>query len=157
MTGIESSLDARRGVFPAVLDDPHADASTEPFWDAAKQDRLVAAKCTNCGTFRLPPYPYCWVCRQQGVEWIDLPGTGVVYTYTVIRHPLSAQLADVVPYAVGMIELDGTQGAGARLQLNITDCNPDTIAIGAPVRVYFEHIDETMSVPRCRPIASEGA
>lgn len=157
MTSTDSSVEPRRGVFPAVLDDPHADQATQPFWDAAAQDRLIAAKCTHCGTFRLPPYPYCTVCRTQGVEWVELPGTGAVYTFTVIRHPLAPHLADVVPYAVGMIELDGTQGPGARLQLNITDCDPDALTIGTPVRVYFDHVNAAMPVPRCRPIASEEA
>jgi hypothetical protein len=29
------------------------DPSTEPFWTAAQQDRHVAPKCADCGTFRL--------------------------------------------------------------------------------------------------------
>ena len=28
---------------------------TEPFWQAAKESRLAAPQCTDCGTFRLPP------------------------------------------------------------------------------------------------------
>ena len=71
--------EVQRGVFPSILDDPHADPTTQPFWDAAKEDRLVAPRCTTCGTFRLPPAPMCWVCQAHEVEWVELPGTGTVY------------------------------------------------------------------------------
>ncbi len=44
----------KQGVFPSILEETHADETTQPFWDAAKQNRLVAPKCVQCGTFRLP-------------------------------------------------------------------------------------------------------
>src|ERR1039458_5981727 len=75
----------------------------------------AAPKCTVCGTVVLPPQPFCFECQSQAFEWIDLPGTGTIYTYTVVRHPLAPQLAEVVRYVSGVVELDGTQGAGARL------------------------------------------
>ena len=43
-------------------------------------------RCTNCGTFRFPPAAFCWVCRQQDVEWIEHDGNGELYSFTVIRH-----------------------------------------------------------------------
>jgi uncharacterized OB-fold protein len=51
--------DVQPGRFPAILTQTYADDATQPFWDAARQDRLVAPRCTNCGTFRLPPAPFC--------------------------------------------------------------------------------------------------
>jgi uncharacterized OB-fold protein len=140
-----------QGVFPAILDRTHADATTEPFWEAARRDQLVAARCTECGTFQLPPAPLCFQCRGDAFEWVDLPGTGTVYTFTVVRHPLHPALADACPYASGVIELDGTQGAGARLLTNIVDCDVDTLAIGDRVEMAWDHVNEEMSVPRVRP------
>ena len=34
----------KRGTYPAMMKDPFADAVTQPFWDAALQDKLVAPK-----------------------------------------------------------------------------------------------------------------
>jgi uncharacterized protein len=141
----------RQGVFPTILAETYADDSTQPFWDAAKEDRLVAAKCTNCGTFRLPPAPFCFECQHRDVEWVELPGTGTVYSFTVVRHPLHPDLADACPYASGIVELDGTQGAGARMLVNIIDCDVDTLTIGDRVEIVFEHVNEEMSTPRFRP------
>lgn len=139
------------GVFPSILKETHADVLTQPFWEAARQERLTAPKCTNCGTFRLPPSPRCFVCRQTDVEWIDLPGTGTIYTFTVVHHPLHPDLAPITPYVSGVVELDGTQGAGARMLVNIIDCDPATVAIGDKVEIVWEHVSKEMTTPRFRP------
>lgn len=144
-----------RGVFPSLLKKTYADPTTQPFWDAAKEDRLVVPRCTNCGTFRLPPSPYCFSCQRQEVEWVELQGTGRIFTFTVVRHPLHPDLAEVCPYASGVVELDGTQGAGARMLVNIIDCDPDHLRIGDPVEIVWEHVSDEMSTPRFRPIRSE--
>ena len=33
-----------KGVFPSILKETHANHITQPFWDAAKQERLICAK-----------------------------------------------------------------------------------------------------------------
>jgi uncharacterized OB-fold protein len=143
--------EVRRGVYPSMLSDSFADESTQPFWDAALEGRLVATRCTNCGTFILPPTVFCFACQHQDFEWVELPGTGTVYAFTVVRHALSPQLEAVVPYVAGVIELDGTQGAGARMIANIVDCDPDAVRIGDKVRIVFEPVSGTYAVPRFTP------
>ena len=142
----------RPGVFPAPLQDPYADDCTQPFWDAALEGRLVAPRCTRCGTFVLPPQPYCFGCQHDGFEWVELPGTGTIYTFTVVRHPLAPQLADVVPYVGAVIELDGTQGAGARMTANVVDCDPETVQIGDKVEIAFDQVSDTYAIPRFRKV-----
>ena len=138
-------------MFPSILTHTHADDSTHPFWDAAEEDRLVAPRCTNCGTFRLPPPPFCFVCQHREVEWVELPGTGTIYSFTVVRHPLARCSTRSVPYASGIVELDGTQGAGARMIVNIIDCDVDTLRIGDRVEIVWEHVNDEMAVSRFRP------
>jgi uncharacterized OB-fold protein len=140
----------RRGVFPSLQQQTLADARTQPFWDAAKQDRLVVPQCTFCRTFRLPPLPICYVCRSDGMMWTELPGTGTVYSHTTIHHPLHPDLVAVCPYVSAVVELDGTQGEGARMLVNVIDCQPEEVAIGRPVRIIFDHLNDEMSTPRAR-------
>jgi uncharacterized OB-fold protein len=143
--------DLKPGVYPVALQDPYADDTTAPFWAAALEGRLLGSKCTSCGTVLLPPQPRCFNCQGDAFEWVELPGTGRIYTFTVVWHPLAPQLTTVVPYVSGVVELDGTQGAGARLIVNIVDCDPETVAIGDRVRVIFDKVSETLAVPRCVP------
>jgi uncharacterized OB-fold protein len=149
--------EVRRGRFPTLLGDTNSDAATEPFWEAARADRLVAPRCRVCGTFRLPPAPFCWVCQSQDVDWVDLPGTGTVYSFTVVRHPLHPDLSEVCPYVSAVVELDGTQGAGARMLVNVFDCDPDEVRIGTRVQVDFEHAGHELSTPRFRPLRPDPA
>lgn len=142
-----------QGVFPTILDETHADHWTQPFWDGAKDDKLVAPRCTQCGTFRLPPGPFCFGCQSQDIEWVELPGTGSVYSFTVVRHPLHPDLADACPYAAGVVELDGTQGAGARMLVNIVECDVEALEIGDKVEIVFEHVNQEMSTPRFRRVS----
>jgi uncharacterized protein len=144
-----------RGVFPTILFETHADATSQPFWDAAKEDRLSVPKCTQCGTFRMPPSPFCFQCQSRDYDYVDLPGTGAIYSFTVVRHPLHPDLAGACPYVSGTVELDGTQGAGARMLVNIIDCDPDSVRIGDRVEIIFEHVNDEMSTPRFRPIRAQ--
>ena len=100
----------------------------------------------------LPPAPYCFNCQGTAFEWVELPGTGSVFSFTVVRHPLRPTLAAIVPFVSGVVELDGTQGAGARMLVNIIDCDPDTLKIGDRVRVVFEQVSDTYAVPRFTPV-----
>jgi uncharacterized OB-fold protein len=141
-----------RGVFPSPIENPYADETTQPFWTAALEGRLLGSSCTYCGTFVMPPAPRCFNCRHDTFAWVELPGTGVIYSFTVVRHPLAAYLQAVVPYVSAVVELDGTQGAGARMVANVVDCDPDEIRIGTRVRVVFDNVNDKLAVPRFTPI-----
>ena len=139
------------GVYPAGLTESFADERTKPYWLAAVEGRLIAPRCDRCGTFVLPPKPYCFECLGQAFSWVDLPGTGTIYSFTIVRHPLHPGLKDVVPYVSGIIDLDGTQGAGARLMGNIVGApSPEHVRIGQRVEVVFEPLSETYAAQRFR-------
>ena len=141
----------KKGVFPALIDDPYADDNTQPFWDFALKGKMSTSKCVKCGTCILPPQPRCFVCQSKDFEWIELPGTATIYTYTVVRHPLRPNLQAIVPYVTAVIELDGTQGPGARLQVNVINCDPEKVRIGDKVKVVFENVSDTYAMPRFEP------
>jgi uncharacterized OB-fold protein len=140
-----------KGVYPTPLREPYSDEITQPFWDSALEGRLVGSRCDNCGWVLLPPQPRCFNCQGETFSWVELPGTGRIYTFTVVRHPLATHLADVVPYVSGVIELDGTQGAGCRLIANIVDCDPEKVSVGDPVRIRFDKVSDTLAVFRFTP------
>ena len=141
-----------RGIYPVPLTETYADNSTRPFWEAALEHRFIGARCTQCGTFQIPPAPRCYICLNDAYDWVDLPGTGTIYSFTVVRRALAPQMDDAVPYVSAIIELDGTQGAGARFAANIVDCDPDAVRIGDRVKSVFDAITPDITVPRFRPI-----
>jgi uncharacterized protein len=58
---------------------------TEPFWAAVQQRRLVAPQCADCQTFRPPPTPFCPNCRSKAVNWVELSGRAIVYSFAVVH------------------------------------------------------------------------
>jgi uncharacterized protein len=134
-----------RGVPPADVIGLSPSPSTEPFWEAAAEHRLVLPRCTACGTFRLPPSPFCWKCRVQDVEWVDHDGAGMVYSFTVIRHAVIPQVRDALPLIAAVVELPGT--GGCRLIGNVVDCEPEAVRIGAPVTLDWYDVREGTSIP----------
>ena len=135
---------------PSSIVSLHADRWTAPFWEAARGHRLVAPRCTTCGAFRLPPAPFCWRCRAQDVEWVELSGRGTVYSFTVTRQALIPQLKDSVPYVAAVIALEGVPGV--RLVSNIVDVDPASVRIGMPVAVAWDDVDDHTTLPRFLPV-----
>ena len=142
---------SRQGVYPPIIQAPETDDVTQPFWAAAQKGKLICRQCKACGTKLLPPQPRCFSCQGGEFDWVELPGTGSIYSFTVVRHALRPDLQAVVPYVSAVIELDGTQGAGARLLSNLIDVDPTTVKIGDKVKVVFDKITDTFAVPRFRP------
>ena len=140
---------AFRHMPPPSIDDPYADAWTQPFWDAAASHQLTAPRCTNCGTFRLPPTRFCARCRHQEIEFVELPGTGTVFSFIVVRHPLNPDMARYVPYMPAVVDADGAPGV--RFVSNVVDAEPSDVTIGLPVRVVWHQVSDTLTLPWWTP------
>jgi uncharacterized OB-fold protein len=134
-----------RGVLPPEVINLSPNVWTEPFWRAAAGHRLVVPRCTACGTSRLPPSPFCFVCRSQDVEWVEHPGTGMIYSFTVIRHAVIPQVREALPLVAAVVELPGT--GGCRLVGNVVDTDPEAVEVGAEVVVDWYDVREGTTVP----------
>jgi uncharacterized OB-fold protein len=139
------NVPAPRGVLPPDVIQLTPNVSTQPFWDAAAQHRLVVPRCTACGSYRFPPTPFCWHCRAQDVEWVEQDGRGEIYSFTVIRHAVIPDVRDALPVIAAVVELPGT--GGCRVIGNVVDCEPDDVKIGLPVTLDWYDVREGTAVP----------
>jgi uncharacterized OB-fold protein len=121
--------DSRTG--PLAPEDITADSPyTLPgFFDALAEGRLLAARCTDCGTHLLPPRPACYDCGSRAVTIERQPTGGEVVSYTAVNRPPSP-FADLAPITVAVVELD----SGARLTGRVTASLGD-VAIGSRVEL----------------------
>lgn len=99
--------------------------------------RMEAAKCTNCGKIFFPPRLICNECKNREFESIKLSDEGKLKTYTVIRVA-PTNFVDEVPYAVGIVELKD----GVSTMMQITDCDPEDISIGMPLKIEFRKVQQ---------------
>ena len=125
------------------------DVWTEPFWAAAAEHRLVVPRCTRCGTFRFPPSAFCWRCQAQAVEWVERPGRGTVYSYTIVWHPVLPDLADSVPFAPAVVELPDTDHV--RVVGALTDATTAAARVGLDVKLVWRDVRDGETVPTWRP------
>jgi len=117
------------------------DAWTEPYWEAAKEERLVTPRCSECGAFRFPPTPFCPECRSQEIDWVEL-GNGTVFSYSVVRGLPGQRDLLLVPVVVAFAD-----APGVHVVSNLVDVDPDDVHIEMPVTVAFVEIADGWKLP----------
>ena len=129
---------------------PTADTDSKPFWDGCKEHELRIPRCTDCGESFFPPQsvcPRCWT--RDNVTFETAPGTGEIYTFSVVNQNKSRAWADDVPYAIGYVTLDGP---GVQIFSNIVNVeDPFKLKIGQRVKVTFRDINDDVSIPLFEP------
>jgi uncharacterized OB-fold protein len=122
------------------------DGWTLPYWEAAKQEQLVAPQCRACGAFRFPPSPFCPRCRSQDTEWVPLSGRASVFSFSVVRGLPGQPELLLVP---AVLELP--DAPGIHLVSNVVGVVPEDVAIGMSVDVAFVDIADGWKLPVFRP------
>ncbi|HTJ24759.1 MAG TPA: Zn-ribbon domain-containing OB-fold protein [Candidatus Limnocylindria bacterium] len=121
---------------------------TQPFWDAARERRLVLQYCRDTGRFQHYPRPVSVYTGSRNLEWREVSGEGTVFACTIMRVP-SPGYAGPLPCAVATIELR----EGVRIIARIVDCEPEAVTIGMRVRLAWEELGET-HYPVFRPVGA---
>lgn len=105
---------------------PADDAASAPFWDATRSKRLVFQRCDDCGAPVWYPRAVCPSCLSGDLTWTEATGRGTVYSVSVHYRAPAPELADDVPYAVALVDLDD----GPRMLTNVVGCDPEAVRIG---------------------------
>lgn len=117
---------------------------SRPFWDAAKQHKLVLKKCKDCGHIDHPPYLYCTNCHSDNAEWIEASGKGKLYAYAINEYMVPFPFWDDMPYVVAMVDLE----EGVRMISNIVDCDQDKLKNGMDLVVVFDDVSKEFTLPK---------
>lgn len=133
---------------PAEISGPMPTIDDQPFWNYCQQRELRFQRCTNCRRFRHPPAPVCSHCRSFASEWVRAPEAGVVFSYTIVHHPLHPAVTTIVPYNV--VVVDFPECDHVCLVSNVIDVPPEQIRIGMEVSLIWETAGNGMLVPRFR-------
>lgn len=106
--------------------------------DHLDHGRLMLQRCTGCARSIFYPRVVCPHCGGASLEWQPSPGTGTVYSTTVVaRRP-----ADGGPYNVVLVDLD----EGVRMMSRVDDVPPEQVAIGQRVVAYIGQVDARAAV-----------
>ncbi|MFQ5478905.1 MAG: OB-fold domain-containing protein [Candidatus Binatia bacterium] len=119
---------------PPRRPDPDRPAAPPSFRAERWKFGFVGSRCNSCGTNHLPPQVVCVECGATG-EMSEVPlaeSRAHIRTFTVDRLAFSPQ----PPVVVAMVDFDG----GGRFQSELTDCEPDRVAIGDEVEMTFRRL-----------------
>ena len=61
------------------------------FREIMENGKLLGSYCPECDLVYLPPRLYCERCMAQLDEWVDVPNTGTIHTFTAVHLDLARQ------------------------------------------------------------------
>ena len=128
---------------------PKPTPETQPYWDGAREGRLMLPWCEACGQPHFHPRVLCPHCGGARLAWRPASGRGRLHTY-VINHKPAPGFESRVPYVIAVIELE----EGPRLLANLlTEAppTPEALEIDMPVEVVFEQVSDSITLPQFRP------
>jgi uncharacterized OB-fold protein len=131
---------------------PAANELTAPYWEAARRHRLVVQRC-SCGRLSHPPVASCPACHGGALRWEEMSGEGLVHAFTWVNHSVHPVSTGHTPYILVLVELS----EGPRILTNLRHCTPEAVHVGLPVRVLFEDISNTVTLPQFAPRDSDPA
>lgn len=122
-----------------------------PFWGALREEELKLQRCADCGRYNHPPKIICPKCHGKQFRWEAVAPRGTVYSYTIVHRAPVPAFRDEVPYAVALVDIDGT---GVRLLASL-EVPLDDIRIGMPVAVAFDKVTDDFTLFRFRAANGE--
>jgi uncharacterized OB-fold protein len=148
---VRAPLNASESVFMEhTLPAPVANADSLPYWNAARERKLVIRQCKDCKQLHFMPRHLCPACWSDQLEWIEAKGTGRVHSYTIMRRAPLAAFAALGPYVVALIELD----EGPRMVANVLGDDALAVKIGDRVQVTFEDRGDGALLPQFQRITA---
>lgn len=131
---------------PPSLPLPVPTEFSTPFWEAARQRKLVIQYCPESGKYQHYPRPVSIYTGKRNVEWREVSGKGFVYAVTITRRGPPA-FRGQEPYLVATVELDES----VRLLTQIVNCSIEDARIGMRVRVRWRVLNDEFSFPVFEP------
>ena len=134
------------------FDLPNPEPETQPFWDGAREGRLVIKRCNDCGEAYFYPRPFCPKCWSVDVSWIDASGRATLYTWSVVHVNDLPPFPERVPYVAAIVELE----EGPRMMTNVVGCDFDALEMGMALRATFRSISDEppVTIPVFEPASS---
>jgi hypothetical protein len=118
------------------------DPVAAPFWRAARDGRLVVPRCADCGYKFWPPEAVCPECYGSAFAWDEVAPAGTLWSFAVYHRALDPAFAADIPYAVGLVELDGGLKMYGIMRGDISSLHID----GAVTAVFEPATDEVTFV-----------
>ncbi len=128
---------------------PEFRPETKPFWEAAKQHKLVIPRSRQTGEYFFYPRALSpGDDMSEDIEWVESEGKGKVWTFSVHHMGPSKAYKGEPPYVVALIEMQ----EGVKMMSNVVDVDPKEVFIGMDVQVVFDDVTDEVTLPKFKPV-----
>lgn len=124
--------------------------TTQPFWDALRQHRLVIQHSPSTGQWVYYPRNLAPGTLADDLEWREASGLATVYTFTVTDRATAPAWQGATPQLIAVVELD----EGPKVTTELVGVRPEAIRIGMRVRAVFDDVPgREMTLLKFAPVA----
>ena len=117
--------------------------------------RLTGTKCRRCGTPQYPPQRVCVTCHakdeMEPYRFTDVPAKVFSFSHDYVMETLDP------PVTVTFVDFEG----GGRIMCDMTDRDPDEVAVGMPVELSFRRLYYVNGIYnywwKCQPVRCQPA
>ena len=120
-----------------------------PYWEGAREHKLVLQRCAKCGLYSAQPRIICPVCHSDEFEWSEVSGRGKIHSYSIVWQTTARGFQDEVPYVVCMAQIDEDPTCIVITNLMVDQSQYDDLNIDLPVVMDYEDRGEAI-VPQWR-------
>ena len=114
------------------------------FYEYIQEGQFMGVRCNGCGKIVSMPRPLCPSCHSGDLDWIPFSGDGYIETFTSIviapTFMIKKGYGRDKPYCSGVVQLTEGPRVSARI-VGVDASNPESIKLGAPVKIDFSEID----------------
>ncbi|ACY98385.1 MULTISPECIES: Zn-ribbon domain-containing OB-fold protein [Thermomonospora] len=123
------------------------DGRTDPFFDAAAEDRLLIKRCEPCDRWLTPDQTGCAECGGNELSWAEASGEATLVSWTTLHGRPAEDGTTPPPVHLALVEL----AEGPWLHGRLTEVDPAALREGLPLRAVFVHPEEGESYLLFRP------
>jgi len=128
--------------------------STLSKWYVLMRDEgeIWGNRCPSCGKVYVPPKIKCIDCYEDMNEWVKLPGTGTLETFTVMNYSQPGLHPKKAPFVYGIVKMDG---ADTGLVHFVEGVKPDNVRVGMRLQAVMnkERDGHITDIKHFKPIA----
>lgn len=130
---------------------PFVTDESRPFWDGCREGKLLLQYCDQCQQHQFYPRLYCMHCGAEHIRWVEATRRGLIYSYTIIHQNKAHEFVYETPYNVAVVQLE----EGPRMMCDIVEVDLADLRIDLPVVVTFDAVNDTISLPRFKPVVQK--
>lgn len=122
------------------------------YGELRENGQIWANRCPSCGKVFVPPKFKCIDCYADVNEWLPIPGTGSVETFTVVRYEEPGMHPRKAPFVYAIIKMDG---ADTGMLHFIDEVDPDQVKVGMRVEAVIsdEREGNILDIKHFRPVS----